>query len=167
MLLILAGVSINLVLGPNGLITRAQEAVIKTEDASNEEQEKLLGTTNYIDELVYGERLPVISIAEAKKKEEGFAEKTIVEDIQGNKIIVPEGFKIAGGENGSGDSVQQGIVIEDAFSEDENVRGSQYVWIPVGKFRKDNGELSNEIVLGRYGFKGDRNAKSDSSSVHK
>ena len=46
--------------------------------------------------------------------------------------------------------MQQGIVIEDAFSEDVNVRGSQYVWIPVGKFTKDDGTESNEIVLGRY-----------------
>ncbi len=48
--------------------------------------------------------------------------------------------------------MQQGIVIEDAFSEDVNVRGSQYVWIPVGKFTKDDGTESNEIVLGRYTF---------------
>ena len=46
--------------------------------------------------------------------------------------------------------MQQGIVIEDAFSEDVNVRGSQYVWIHVGKFTKDDGTESNEIVLGRY-----------------
>ena len=36
-MLILAGVSINLVLGPNGLITKAQEAALKTEEASEKE----------------------------------------------------------------------------------------------------------------------------------
>lgn len=69
---------------------------------------------------------------------------------------MPAGFKIAGGEDGSGTTVQQGIVIEDvSASTDENVQGSQYVWIPVGKFMKDDGTESNEIVLGRYTFAND------------
>ena len=37
-------------------------------------------------------------------------------------------------------------------STDKNVQGSQYVWIPTGKFIKDNGKESNDIVLGRYTF---------------
>ena len=78
-----------------------------------------------------------------------FQTKTPIQDEKGNTIVVPEGFKLA---EDSGDTVQQGIVIEDAFSEDANVRGSQYVWIPVGKFIKDDGTESNEIVLGRYTF---------------
>lgn len=35
------------------------------------------------------------------------------------------------------------------------MQGSQFVWIPVGKFIKDNGEESNEIILGRYTFTND------------
>ena len=89
------------------------------------------------------------TVEEAKQDGTVYDEKTTIEDEKGNTIVVPEGFKLA---NDSGDTVQQGIVIEDAFSEDENVRGSQYVWIPVGKFIKDDGTESNEIVLGRYTF---------------
>ena len=37
-MLILAGVSISLVLGPNGLITKAQEAALKTEEAQEKEE---------------------------------------------------------------------------------------------------------------------------------
>ena len=37
-------------------------------------------------------------------------------------------------------------------SGDDNVKGSQFVWIPVGTFVKDDGSTSNEIVLGRYTF---------------
>ena len=49
--------------------------------------------------------------------------------------------------------MQQGIVIEDvSASTDKNVQGSQFVWIPVGQFKKDDGTMSNEIVLGRYTF---------------
>ena len=49
--------------------------------------------------------------------------------------------------------MQQGVVIEDVnASTDEEVQGSQFVWIPVGKFIKDDGTESNEIILGRYTF---------------
>ena len=89
------------------------------------------------------------TVEEAKQDKTVFPEKTPIQDEKGNTIVVPEGFKLA---EDSGDTVQQGIVIEDAFSEDANVRGSQYVWIPVGKFIKDDGTESNEIVLGRYTF---------------
>ena len=88
-------------------------------------------------------------VEQAKNDQTVFDTKTPIQDEKGNTIVVPEGFKLA---EDSGDTVQQGIVIEDAFSEDENVRGSQYVWIPVGKFIKDDGTESNEIVLGRYTF---------------
>ena len=87
-----------------------------------------------------------------KAKEEGtvFADKTVITDGKGNKITIPKGFKIAAD---SGDTVQQGIVIEDvSASTDTAVQGSQYVWIPVGTFYKDGGALSNEIKLGRYTF---------------
>lgn len=79
-----------------------------------------------------------------------FEEKTEITDGQGNKVTIPEGFKVA---EDSGKTVQQGIVIEDvSASTDKNVQGSQFVWIPVGQFKKDDGTMSNEIVLGRYTF---------------
>ena len=56
----------------------------------------------------------------------------------------------------SGNTVQQGIVIEDVnASTDVAVQGSQFVWIPVGVFIKDGGIPSNEIILGRYTFADD------------
>lgn len=79
-----------------------------------------------------------------------FEEKTEIQDGQGNTIVVPGGFKIA---EDSGDTVQQGIVIEDvSASGDANVQGSQYVWIPTGTFTKDDGSTSGNIILGRYTF---------------
>ena len=42
-------------------------------------------------------------MSEAKGQDDGFTEKTIVVDNQNNKIVVPEGFKIA---DDSGDTVQ-------------------------------------------------------------
>ena len=87
---------------------------------------------------------------EEVKGGEAFTTKTTVGDAEGNKIVVPAGFRIA---SDSGNTVQQGIVIEDvSASTDTAVRGSQFVWIPVGVFIKDGGTPSNEIILGRYTF---------------
>ena len=84
---------------------------------------------------------------------EAFDERTTIEDAEGNKIVVPAGFKIA---SDSGNTVQQGIVIEDvSASTDSVVQGSQFVWIPIGVFIKDGGTPSNEIILGRYTFAND------------
>ncbi len=89
-------------------------------------------------------------VEQAKESGKEFQEKTPIKDEHDNIIVVPEGFKIA---SDSGDTVQQGIVIEDvSASGDANVQGSQFVWIPVGTFTKDDGTTSNEIVLGRYTF---------------
>lgn len=51
-LLILAGVSINLVLGENGLITQAKEAKRKTEEVQNSEEKGLNNAANYIKQNV-------------------------------------------------------------------------------------------------------------------
>ena len=51
-MLILAGVSINLVLGENGLIKRAQEAALKTEEATKNEQDYFDYIAGEIDSLV-------------------------------------------------------------------------------------------------------------------
>ena len=164
-LIILATITINVAFGEGGLIERAQQAKELTEQATKEEAEKLNAVMSEYDEIINGmnggvaganevdpgpvEPEEPIKIADAKDEETVFDETTVIEDSKENKITVPEGFKIA---EDSGNTVQQGIVIEDAFSEDVNVRGSQYVWIPVGTFTKDDGKPSNEIVLGRYTF---------------
>ncbi len=90
------------------------------------------------------------TVADYKESGEVFDETKTIYDEKENEITVPGGFKIA---SDSGDTVQQGVVIEDVnASTNSAVQGSQFVWIPVGKFTKDNGEESNEIILGRYTF---------------
>ena len=46
--------------------------------------------------------------------------------------------------------MEDGIVIEDVSGGDSNTKGSQFVWVPVGKIQTTNGE--KEIILGRYSF---------------
>ena len=121
-LLILAGVSINLVLGNNGIIAKAQEAKTKQAEASEndlegmsdleDEMDKQLGTYDPL------KKIPTKTLEEAKV--DFVKEKTKVEFSDGN-VIVPEGFKVAGD---SASTVQGGVVIED---KDRN----QFVWVPV------------------------------------
>ena len=144
-LIILATVAVNYVFGENGLIAYADKAKDVAEADSEEEGKELTNMTEYLNEL----NLQTPKVEDVKGGE-AFGEKTKVVDSKGNEIWVPGGFKIA---EDSGDTVQQGIVIEDVnASNDANVQGSQYVWIPVGTFTKDDGSTSGQIKLGRYTF---------------
>ena len=147
-LLILAAVSINLVLGPNGLISRAQEAALKTEESQTKEESDLDYMGKYIDRTVNGNNgLDTVTGEENTN--------SIVYDKYGNKVIVPAGFKIINPE----DDVTKGIIIEDVTANGENSTtiGSQFVWIPVGKVYIDENNNFKNIILGRYTF--DENGK--------
>ena len=64
--------------------------------------------------------------------------KVVVDDL-GNKVKIPNGFKVI-----EGTKVEEGIVIQDNI-------GNQFVWVPVGNVKKSDGSTVN-ITLGRYTF---------------
>lgn len=64
---------------------------------------------------------------------------TVTTDMNGNKIVVPAGFKITQDTT----DVTKGVVIEDKD-------GNQFVWIPVGDIKYAGG--TTNITLGRYVF---------------
>ena len=151
-LIILAGITIRALFGQNGLIEKAKRARDDTAESTQKEKDsrnKLL--QEYEDTILdIDSDSDSYTIKKAKDNNYVFTTKTPVKDEKNNTIMVPGGFKIA---SDSGDTVQQGIVIEDVnASTDTNVQGSQYVWIPVGTFTKDDGSTSGEIKLGRYTF---------------
>ena len=156
-LIILASVSINVVLGEGGLIQQskiAKEMTLNSTIAEEESMNTLMAEYANImasePDIPEPEPTPKSEVQTAKEEGTVFGEKTPITDEKNNTIMVPAGFKIA---QDSGDTVQQGIVIEDvSASTDANVQGSQYVWIPVGTFKKDNGETSGNIQLARYIF---------------
>ena len=121
-LLILAGVSINLVLGNNGIIAKAKDAETKSAEASQndlkgmndleDEMDKQLGTYDPLKSI------PTKTLEEAKV--DFVKEKTKVEFSDGN-VIIPEGLKIA---DVPASKVRDGVVIEDKD-------GNQFVWVPV------------------------------------
>ena len=156
-LIILSTITINMAFGDNGLIEKAELARDLTLNSTSYGEESIDNLTDYMQQLIKDEDIPTdpeepetpISVIEAKESGEAFSEKTTVQDVNGNQIKVPAGFKIA---SDSGNTVQEGIVIEDvSASTDTNVIGSQYVWIPVGTFKKDDNSTV-EIILGRYTF---------------
>ncbi len=157
-LIILAGISINLVLGKNGIFNKAKQAAEEYKQAAIDEQKMTNDLEEGIEKIANDNRPKTIQ--EAKEKNYGyFYEKTTLEDSDGNKVVVPIGFKIA---EDSGDNVTEGIVIEDKdITTDGNgkQRGNQYVWIPVSNIdgsdsnpikKSDNTDVV--VTLGRYEF---------------
>lgn len=92
-LLILAGVSISVVLGQNGLITQAQEAKKKTAEATKNEENEISSMSNY----VYNETKSLPQTEETKpyypsnefKKVEGtdLSNGLVIEDASGNQYV--------------------------------------------------------------------------------
>ena len=163
-LLILAGVSINALFGDSGIINKAKDAQSKMDEATQNDLDSINELNNWIDGKVNGTtgggttggdetptEKPLITDSSLTSNDRTTSESTtvIAKDKKGNQVVVPGGFKIS---SASGESVQQGIVIEDK-------EGNQFVWVPVSN---KNGDESNKIVkddgseveitLGRYTF---------------
>ena len=111
--------------GENGILSQAKRAKTETENAQAEEENILASYENFLNSYS--------------------GENTEFTDSLGNKVKVPAGFRVVNPE----DNVDDGIVIEDVAH--GATAGSQFVWIPVGNFKKQNGEVEN-INLERYSF---------------
>ena len=110
-LLILAGVSIAMLTGENGILTQAQNAKNKTEEAKAKEKQDLEDQNALIENLANGNN----SIKEYH-----------------NGVPIPKGFYYVGGEKDTG------LVISDAEGDDlDNLKhGNQFVWVPVDDINK-------------------------------
>ena len=154
-LLILAGITINMLFGSDGIFKVAQDAANAWNEATINEQSSLENLADQIANLVNGqvgggtgggsdtpeelEPVDITTVTEIVQKEEGEKAK----DTYGNVVVVPKGFKVVTSE---ATTVPEGIVIEDA-------NGNQFVWIPVGTVYKDStGTNTSTIKLGRYTF---------------
>ena len=138
-LLILAGVSIAMLTGENGILTQAQNAKNRKEEAQAEEQNILTNYEQYIEGSTNGGTLTTVTGYETTN--------TKVQDSLGNVITVPAGFKVVN----PGDNVEDGIVIEDVSHKE--TAGSQFVWIPIGEIETNKGKIT--VNLDRYTFSED------------
>ena len=116
-LLILAAVSINLVLGQNGLIANAKEAREKSKNAKDEESQLVNGTIpSYIAEQVNG--------TAGGSGNGGNGGSTNLPTTETTKPYMPgDNFTVV-----AGTTLDNGLTIQDAT---EN--GNQYVWVEVPK----------------------------------
>ena len=154
-LLILAGITINMLFSNGGIFKVAQDAANAWNEATVNEQESLNNLAEQIENLVNGqtgggeetpeEPVDITTVTEIVEREEGQRAK----DIYGNIVVVPKGFKVVVSE---GTTVPEGIVIEDGTGT-ETTTGNQFVWIPVGTVHKDSNPANDvTIKLGRYTF---------------
>ena len=104
-LLILAGVSIAMLTGNNGILTQAKLAKENTQTAKEQEEKGLDKINSYINE------------------------KTIKDnytDINGDKATIPEGFTVDEKEN----IISKGLVVHGPDKANDD-NGSEFVWVPV------------------------------------
>ncbi len=125
-LLILAGVSLNLVIGNEGILTRSKEATNKYEKQAENEQQGLDDIEDYLNGNVKPIKVAVNAKASGNGTIDGQKPNT-------NNPIIPEGYTPINAGNatwGDGNSspakssIDNGLVIKD----DNN---NEWVWIPV------------------------------------
>lgn len=115
---------------------------LDTSDANATPEDIAFGKTAYVDGVkITGTRKK--KLADIIGNE---TENTETQDGLGNKVVIPAGFKVVN----PNDNVEKGIIIEDVSAGDNNTKGSQFVWIPIGKIKTSSGEKT--ITLGRYDF---------------
>ena len=146
-LIILAGISISLVIGNNGIMQKAVKGRTDYAGAAINEQLDLNKIEDYIEDNTSNKS----KIEKLRDSGKYFESPTTIKDENENEIKVPKGFKIAAD---SGLNVTEGIVIEDSdvIEGVGNNRGNQYVWVPVGNGLKKNDGTTVNITLGRYTF---------------
>ena len=147
-LLILAGISIS-TLTNTGIFQKAKDAKKTSENAEKEQKQTL---SEYEKEL---NKYTAQELTDDKiNKVLSETENIVLKDANGNIFTLPAGFKVVvNDDTGSAKTVDKGIVIEDAT--DAATKGSQFVWVPVGKIYTDverTEENTKTITLGRYEF---------------
>ena len=135
-LLILAGITINMLFSNGGIFKTAQDAANAWNEATVNEQESLNNLADQIANLVNGQVgggdtseepwIPPTTVEEAIAQDKIFEETKQIKDNYDNTVTVPKGFKVTD----EGTTVPDGIVIEDGA-------GNQFVWIPTGMYKVD------------------------------
>ena len=130
-LIILATVSINTVLGDNGIISRAQKARDSYQNSSTSEDEHMKQLANEMAE--YDEdnttKNPIAGTTVAKPGTWTSSQVTPIADGNGGTVPLPNGFYYVGGD------ISTGLVISDKQNDTLDASGidmgNQFVWIPV------------------------------------
>ena len=124
-LLILAGITINLTVGQRGILTRAQEAGRNYQEAAKKEDEDLAKFLGEVDNIIAGINTPTRPSGDNYTMVDG--------------VPVPKGFEHTEG------TKETGFVIRDNSGTETN--GNEFVWIPC----TEDG-ANGSIKYDRYAF---------------
>ena len=158
-LLILAGITINMLFSNGGIFKTAQDVANAWNEAVINEQESLDNIADQIANLVNGQvggggtipeepttgpnGKPLVETATEIQTESNLE----AEDEYGNPVVVPKGFKVVvDATTNNATTVAEGIVIEDGA-------GNQFVWIPTGTYKIDaiGTTKTNELTRRQWG----------------
>lgn len=129
-LIILATVSINVVIGPNGLIEKAKQAKELYEKSAKAENTAMDEVVNKMEQYKEGySTKPAAGTEVAKPKSWTSTQVTPISDGNGGTVPLPNGFHYVGGDYNTG------LVISDKENDRMDASGvnmgNQFVWIPV------------------------------------
>ena len=162
-LLILAGITINMLFSNGGIFKTAQDAANAWNEATINEQESLNNLADQIGNLVNGQTGDGSGGEEPEDPNKGPNGKPLIdtiteiqignnveaEDKYGNPVVVPKGFRVVVDETTkNATTVPDGIVIEDGA-------GNQFVWIPTGTYKVDASGTTktNDLTRRQWGTK--------------
>ena len=162
-LLILAGITINMLFSNGGIFKTAQDAANAWNESTVNEQESLNNLADQIGNLVNGQTGDGSGGEEPEDPNKGPNGKPLIdtiteiqignnveaEDKYGNPVVVPKGFKVVVDETkNNATTVPEGIVIEDGA-------GNQFVWIPTGTYKVDASGTTktNDLTRRQWGTK--------------
>ena len=155
-LLILAGVTITMVLGEDGIIAQAKLAAEKTKEAEDKQAQDLKNLEEQLDYILDDggrgegtggtttptpEPTPPETIKDAIEQHYEFKEnKTYPEDGTNKSVTIPAGYYFADSikdptidyEEENNPKIDEGIVITDKVDGEGKSTGNEFVWVPVG-----------------------------------
>ena len=140
-LIILAGISISMLFGENGIITKAKDAGDAYQLSESKEKEGLDALLDSLNDKFEEAGLPTYIPSENLRSESMYT-KTIKSKYQdttrntNNVVTIPAGYRMTE----DADKIDEGIVIEDAS-------GNQWVWIPVDNPSEIYVELDEPTLL--------------------
>ena len=129
-LIILATVSINTVIGDNGIISRAQKAKNSYLNSQKSEDEQMAVLVNEMSEYDTNDESSGEDDSQKDPTKDWDLDKvTVIDGGDGTKVPLPNGFYYVGGD------ISTGLVISDKEGDTLDASGTsmgnQFVWIPV------------------------------------
>ncbi len=122
-LLILAGISLNLVLGQNGIISRAQDARNQTAEGQVNTEKAVNALTDKMEDLI------------SENENSGNGGNSGGSQMTVENVVIPEGYYYVGGTKAKGIVISDNVADKELDKGKEDVRrdlaGNQWVWVPI------------------------------------